>query len=233
MNLAIAKPVVTLYLPRNDNLIGGNHLSKPIVRIIDDDAGIRDSLSGLVMSLGLAVKAYGSVQEFWSDGPTDDPGCIVADVRLPGRSGLDFQDDLAQGKFDLPIIFISGYADVPMTVRAMKGGAVEFLTKPLRHQDLVDAIHAAVERDRSSRTASKHLAKLRSAFGQLSAREREIMEWVISGRLNKQIAADVGISEATVKLHRSHVMQKMGASSLPELVRMADLLGLNPDRLNT
>lgn len=204
-------------------------MTKPTVRIIDDDAGVRDSLSGLVMSLGLAARAYGSVQEFWNDGPGDDPGCIVTDVRLPGRSGLDFQDDLVQAKIELPIIFISGYADVPMSVRAMKSGAVEFLPKPVRHQDLVDAIHAAVEKDRSTRLASTNIAKLQAAFAQLSAREREIMERVISGRMNKQIAADIGISEATVKLHRSHVMQKMEASSLPDLVRMADMLGIDPN----
>jgi len=198
-----------------------------IVFVVDDDPSIRDSLQSLLRSVGLEVRAFGSPQEFLAARPPDAPGCLVLDVRLPGRSGLDFQRELAAAGIHLPIIFITGHGDIPMSVRAMKAGAVEFLTKPFRDQDLLDAIQLAIERDRARRTDSAAAAVLKERFASLTAREREVMALVVTGRLNKQIAADLAVSEITIKVHRGQVMHKMQARSLAELVRMADRLGLS------
>jgi FixJ family two-component response regulator len=203
---------------------------QPTVAVIDDDPEVRESLQGLLQSVGLHVQAFGAVQEFLAEAEPGHFGCLVLDVRLPGRSGLDFFDDLTKANIQLPVIFISGHADVPMSVRAMKAGAFEFLTKPVRHQDLLDAIQRALEWDRVRRSDEQTDAGLRATFDTLTAREREIMTLVVAGRLNKQIATQIGITEATVKLHRGHVMRKMRALSLPDLVRMADKLGLTGTR---
>jgi FixJ family two-component response regulator len=197
---------------------------QPTVFVIDDDRDIRESIEGLLRSVGLRTELFVSVQEFLERGSRDVHGCLVLDVRLPGRSGLDFHDDLAKAGVHLPVIFITGYADVPMSVRAMKAGAVEFLTKPLRHQDLLDAIQQAIERDRAGRDEENAVASLRVRFKTLSQREREVMALVVAGGRNKQIAAEVGLTEATVKLHRGQVMRKMGARSLADLVRIAEKL---------
>jgi FixJ family two-component response regulator len=199
---------------------------EPTVIVVDDDPGIREALGGLFRSVGLQVKLFESVPEFLHGGRPDGPTCLVLDVRLPGRSGLDFQRELAAANIQLPIIFITGYGDIPMSVQAMKGGAIEFLTKPFRDQDLLDAIQQGLERDRVWLENERATAALRTRFETLSPREREVMTRVVSGRLNKQIAADIGISEITVKVHRSQVMRKMQASSLPDLARMADRLKL-------
>lgn len=200
---------------------------EPTVVVIDDDQDIREALDGLLRSVGLRVELYASVQEFRGRDRADRPGCLVLDVRLPGMSGLDFHDDLVKSNVHLPVVFISGHADVPMSVRAMKAGAVEFLTKPVRQQDLLDAIQVAIKRDRSRRDDEQGVAGIQASFDALSPREREVMMLVVRGRLNKQIAADIGISEATVKQHRGQVMRKMHVKSLAELVRMADRLGLS------
>jgi FixJ family two-component response regulator len=194
------------------------------VAVIDDDPDIREALRGLLRSVGLGVELFGSVQEFLAAARPDRPGCLVLDVRLPGRSGLDLQEELAKADIHLPVIFISGHADVPMSVRAMKAGAVEFLTKPVRDQDLLDAIQLALAKDRTRRDDERTLARLRADFDTLTSREREVMMMVVAGRLNKQIAGDLRLSEATVKAHRSQAMRKMRARSLAELVRMADKL---------
>src|SRR5262252_3121564 len=193
---------------------------------IDDDTAIRESIGALLRSVGLHAKLFASVDEFLKAGRADGPGCLVLDVRLPGRSGLDFQRELAAANIHLPIIFITGYGDIPMSVTAMKGGAIEFLTKPFRDQDLLDAIQLGISRDRARRDNEEALAGLRERFASLSPREREIVIQVARGRLSKQIAHDIGIAEATVKVHRSRAMQKMKARSLPELGRMADKLNL-------
>ncbi|HEX9490765.1 MAG TPA: response regulator transcription factor [Stellaceae bacterium] len=200
--------------------------SPPTVFVVDDDPAIREGLQSLLRSLGLRVELFGSVPEFLASARRDGPGCLVLDVRLPGKSGLDFQDDLTTAGVLLPVIFITGHGDIQMSVRAMKAGAVEFLEKPFRDQDLLDAIQTAIERDRERRENDAALASLRQRFASLTARERELMPLVATGRRNKQIAADLGVSEVTVKAHRSHVMQKMQAHSLADLVRMADKLGL-------
>jgi len=196
----------------------------PTVVVIDDDDDVRESLRGLFRSVGLQVELFGSIQDYLGADRPDHPGCLILDVRLPGRSGLDFQEELGKAKASLPIIFISGHADIPMSVRAMKAGAVEFLTKPVRQQDLLDAVHVAIENDRARRRQTRDVAGIAAAYDLLSPREREVMACVVAGRLNKQIAGDLGITEATVKLHRGQVMRKMHARSLADLVRMADRL---------
>jgi FixJ family two-component response regulator len=200
--------------------------AQPTVIVIDDDKDIRDALEGLLKSVGLRTKLFASVQEFLDSDLPSGLRCLVLDIRLPGRSGLDFYDSLVAENVFLPVVFISGHADIPMSVRAMKAGAVEFLTKPVRHQDLLDAIHLAIEKDRDHRETESSVAKIRANLATLTQREREVLERVVAGRLNKQIAADIGISMATVKLHRGHVMQKMQAVSLAQLVRMVDRVGL-------
>jgi len=197
--------------------------------VVDDDPGIRESLEGLVRSVGLQVKALGSVPEFVKEGRPEGPACLVLDVRLPGRSGLDFQRELAAANIHVPIIFITGYGDIPMSVQAIKGGAIEFLTKPFRDQDLLDAIQLGLARDRAFLENERAIAALQARFETLTPREREVMALVVSGRLNKQIAYDIGISEITVKVHRGQVMRKMKAASLPDLARMADKLNFTTE----
>jgi FixJ family two-component response regulator len=205
--------------------------AKPTVLVIDDDAALLASVGRLLGSLGLDARLFASISEFLEADPPDGPSCLVLDVRLPGQSGLDFQRELAASGRELPIIFITAHGDIPMSVRAMKGGAIEFLTKPFRDQDLLDAIQIGLSRDRAWRESETALAALRERFESLSPREREIMIQVARGRLSKQIAFDIGIAEATVKVHRSRAMQKMKARSLPELGRMADKLKLVPEKL--
>ena len=199
------------------------------VLIIDDDVGLRGSLAGLLRSVGLDAQLFASVSDFRKSDLPDGPTCLVLDVRLPGQSGLDFQRELAAAKRELPVIFITGHADVAMSVQAMKGGAIDFLTKPFRDQELLDAIQLGLARDRARRESEKRLAAIRDRFDSLSAREREIMMQVVRGRLNKQVAADLGIAEGTVKAHRSRVRRKMNACSLSELGRMVDKLQLGPE----
>jgi FixJ family two-component response regulator len=196
----------------------------PTVVVVDDDAAVREALQNLLHSVGLKVQVFGSVQEFLHGKRPDGPSCLVLDVRLPGQSGLDLQHELGKANIHLPIIFITGHGDIPMSVRAMKAGAVEFLTKPFRDQELLDAIQLALERDRARRELEQTVAALRGDFESLTPREREVMAHVVSGRLNKQIAGDLGLSEITVKVHRGNVMRKMHARSLADLVRMADRL---------
>jgi FixJ family two-component response regulator len=197
---------------------------KPIVFVVDDDSSVREALDSLIRSIGLNVQLFGTTEEFLRAKRPDAPGCLVLDIRLPGLSGLDFQREMAKSNIYLPVIFITGHGDVPMSVRAMKAGAIEFLAKPFRDQDLLDAIHTGIELDRSRRQTSATVAKLRNHFASLTSREREIMHRVVSGRPNKQIAAELKLSEFTVKVHRAHVMRKMKAKSLADLVRMADKL---------
>jgi FixJ family two-component response regulator len=200
----------------------------PTVLVVDDDPQMRDSIGQLLRSLGIETQLFASVSDFIDSDKPDGPTCLVLDVRLPGRSGLEFQRDLAAANRDLPIIFVTGHGDIPMTVQAMKGGAIEFLTKPFRDQELLDAIEIGLARDRARRASEKALAALRERFEALSPREREIMVHVTQGRLSKQIAGDIGLAEGTVKVHRSRLMRKMKAGSLPELSRMADKLKLAP-----
>ena len=194
--------------------------------VIDDDASLREALSSLFRSVGLQVTAFDSTAEFLKAKLPDAPSCLVLDVRLPGLSGLDFQTELAKANVRIPIIFMTGHGDIPMSVRAMKAGAVEFLTKPFRDQDMLDAVQIGLERDRIRRESSGAAAKLKSRFDSLTPREQEIMGLVTTGLMNKQIAGEIGVSEITVKVHRGNVMRKMGAKSLAELVRMADALGV-------
>jgi FixJ family two-component response regulator len=203
------------------------------VVVVDDDPAIRESLGSLLRSVGLQAKLVASMPEFLSAGRPKGPTCLVLDVRLPGRSGLDFQRDLAVANVQLPIIFITGHGDIPMTVQAMKGGAIEFLTKPFRDQDLLDAIQVGLAQDRAWLQNQKESSALQVRFDTLTPREREVMALVVTGRLNKQIAGDIGISEITVKVHRGQVMRKMGATSLPVLARMADKLNLERDSRQT
>jgi FixJ family two-component response regulator len=200
--------------------------AKAAVFVIDDDPSMRGALENLISSVGLDVQLFASTKEFLQHKRPDAPGCLLLDVRLPGMSGLAFQQELVKMGVALPVIFISGHADVPTTVRAMKAGAIDFLTKPFHDQELLDAVHAAIERDRARRREAVLTDELRLRYGQLTEREREIMKLVVAGRANKQIAADLDLSEVTVKVHRGQVMRKMRAKSLPELVRMADRLGV-------
>jgi FixJ family two-component response regulator len=199
---------------------------QPVVIVVDDDPSIRKAIDRLLRSVGLRVELFESAQEFLQSNRLDAPSCIVLDVRLPGQSGLNLQRDLAAAHMRVPIIFITGHGDIPMSVRAMKAGAVEFLTKPFHDQDLLDAIEVALEKDRALRAEEKFVAELHERFDKLTTRERQVMQLVVAGRLNKQIAAELGISEMTAKIHRGQVFRKMQAVSLPDLVRMADKSGI-------
>jgi len=204
----------------------------PIVYVVDDNADVREGLQSLFQSIGLRSAAFDSATAFLQSTLADEVSCLVLDVRLPGLSGLDFQAEVTTERIRLPIIFITGHADVAMSVRAMKAGAVEFLTKPIREQDLLDAVRVALERDRARREHEQKLQGLRTRFDSLSPREREVMILVVAGMMNKQVAGEIGISEVTVKVHRHNIMQKLRAQSLAELVRMADRLGI-PSRSRT
>jgi FixJ family two-component response regulator len=200
--------------------------TQPIVYVVDDEASLRDALKSLLRSVGLRVEAFGSGADFLKAKLSDVAACLVLDVRLPGVSGLDFQSELAKAGIHIPIIFITGHGDIPMTVRAMKAGAVEFLTKPFRDQDLLDAVQIALERDRARRKQDDSVREVRARFEALTPREQEVIGFVTAGLMNKQIAAELGVSEITVKVHRGNVMKKMSARSLADLVRMADTLGI-------
>jgi FixJ family two-component response regulator len=199
---------------------------QPVVCIIDDDVSLCEALASLFRSVGLQVQVFGSAPEFLQSKLPDGPSCLVLDVRLPGLSGLDFQSELAKANIQIPIVFMTGHGDIPMTVRAMKAGAVEFLPKPFRDQDMLDAVQTGLERDRARRRSASDNSKLKANFDSLTPREQEIMGFVTAGLMNKQIAGEIGVSEITVKVHRGNVMRKMGAKSLAELVRMADALGV-------
>jgi FixJ family two-component response regulator len=196
------------------------------VYVVDDDAGVRRALSNLVRSVGLRVEVFASAAEFLAARRPDAPACLILDVRLPGLSGLDFQAELTKARNQIPIIFITGHGDIPMTVKAMKAGAIEFLTKPFRDQDLLDAVQVALERARATHESEQSAAQLRAKFEALTPREQEVMAWVTGGLLNKQVAAEIGVTEITVKVHRGKLTRKMGARSLAELVKMADMLGI-------
>ncbi len=198
----------------------------PMVFVIEDDRAVRESLDGLFRSVGLQVQLFVSVQEFLREDQRDQPGCMVLDVRLPGKSGLEFYEESVRAGELRPVVFISGHADVPMSVRAMKAGAVEFLTKPVRDQELLDAVQTAIERDRVRRQNSRGTAAIRATYEALTPREREIAALVVSGRQNRDIASELGVSEATVKFHRGHAMTKMQADSIADLIRMFDVLNV-------
>ena len=204
--------------------------ANPSVLIVDDDPEFRDLVGRLLRSVGLHTQQFSSVSDFLNADLSDGPTCLVLDIRMPGRSGLELQRDLAAANRQVPIIFITAHGDIPMTVQAMKGGAIEFLTKPFRDQDLLDAVEAGLARDRARRESDRALRALSERFETLSSREREVMVQVTAGRLNKQIAHDIGIAESTVKVHRTNLMRKMQARSLPELSRMADILKLAPEK---
>ncbi|MDN5004762.1 response regulator transcription factor [Bradyrhizobium sp. GCM10027634] len=201
---------------------------QPIVFIVDDDVSMRRALTNLFESVGLKVEAFGSAPQLLQAKPPEVPSCLVLDIRLPGVSGLELQSDLAKANIHTPIIFITGHADIPMTVRAMKGGAIDFLTKPVRDQDILDAVQAAIERDRKRRDLNKTVSNVRSRFESLSSRERDVLALVTSGLMNKQVAAQLGLAEITVKIYRGQIMRKMGAKSLADLVRMSEALGIRP-----
>ncbi|HEY4869231.1 MAG TPA: response regulator transcription factor [Candidatus Dormibacteraeota bacterium] len=198
------------------------------VFIVDDDASVREALANLMRSVGLHAQLFASAQEFLKTPQPDSPACLILDVRMPGLGGLDCQRQLDDAGCHIPIIFMTGHGDIPMSVRAMKAGAVDFLTKPFRDQDLLDAVQQAIDRDRLRRAEERDLTDLRDRFIGLTPRERDVMAWVVSGRLNKQIAGELGTSEITVKVHRGHVMRKMQADSVADLVRMAGRLGVTP-----
>jgi FixJ family two-component response regulator len=195
---------------------------RAVVHIVDDDEGLRHGLAALFRSLGLEARTYGSAREFVDAGKPDGPGCIVLDVRLPGMSGIEFQSQLSELGIGLPVILTTGYGDIPMTVRAMKAGAVDFLTKPFREQDMLDAVNEAIDRDRNRREAEGQRADIRERFAKLSSREQQVMMLVTDGKLNKQVAGELGLSEVTVKIHRSSAMRKMGVRALAQFVRVAD-----------
>ncbi len=203
--------------------------AEPAVFVVDDDVSVRESLKNLLRSVGLKVEAFSTAQEFLSSG-SSGPGCLVLDVRLPGLSGLDLQRQLAEANREIPIVFITGHGDIPMSVRAIKAGAVEFLTKPFRDQDLLDAVRQAMDRDREIRSREKEIAELRERYTSLTPREQEVMKFVVRGLVNKQIAAEIGITESTVKLHRGRLMHKMKAESLADLIRTAERFGLAEER---
>lgn len=205
-----------------------NTQPQPIVFVIDDDAGLREALAALFRSVGLQVKLFASAAEFRQISLPDVPSCLVLDIRLPELGGLDFQAELAKANIQIPIVFMTGHGDIPMSVRAMKAGAVEFLTKPFRDQDMLDAVQLAIEQNRKQREDATATRKLKVNFETLSPREQQIMGLIATGLMNKQIAAEIGVSEITVKVHRGNVMRKMGAKSIAELVRMADALGVRP-----
>lgn len=200
---------------------------EPVVIIVDDDPSMRRALANLFQSVGLKVEVFGSAAEVLQRKPPEAPSCLVLDIRLPGLSGLDLQADLARANINTPIIFITGHGDIPMTVRAMKGGAVDFLTKPIRDQDMLDAVRAAIDRDRKRREREKTVSIVRTRFEDLTQRERDVLALVASGLMNKQVAAELGLAEITVKIYRGQIMRKMGAKSLAELVRMTEMLGIS------
>jgi FixJ family two-component response regulator len=204
--------------------------AEPMVFVIDDDISMRRALINLFESVGLKVEAFGSAVELMRARLPEVASCLVLDIRLPGLSGLDLQSALSEANVHIPIIFITGHGDIPMTVRAMKGGAVDFLTKPFRDQDLLDAVRTAIERDRKRREVEKTVSSLQALFGTLSPREREVLAFVAAGLMNKQIAAELGLAEITVKIYRGHIMKKMRAKSLAELIRMTEALGIRPVR---
>ena len=208
----------------------GPSADEPVVLVVDDDPSMRDALKRLFRSVGLRVELFGSAPELLESELPDAASCLVLDIRLPKRSGLDFQVELAKANIEIPIIFITAHGDVPMSVRAMKAGAVDFLTKPFRDQDLLDAVTLALERDRKRREEAKGVAELRTLFDKLTPREREVMSLVTAGLMNKQVAAEIGVSEITVKIYRGRVMRKMQAKSLADLVRMAEILGVRRGR---
>lgn len=204
----------------------GQPEAQSIVFVVDDDASLREAIKSLLRSVGLEVDVFGTAADFLKHKFPDVPACLVLDIRLPGVSGLDFQAELAKANIHIPIVFITGHGDIPMTVRAMKAGAVEFLTKPFRDQDLLDSVQIAIDRDRARRAQDKAVHEVRVHFDALTPREQEVIAFVTAGLMNKQIAAELGVSEITVKVHRGSVMKKMGARSLADLVRMADALGI-------
>ena len=200
--------------------------TEAIVFIVDDDPSMRKALTNLFRSVGLRAEVFGSAREWLESKLPEVASCLVLDIRLPGLSGLDFQAELAKANIQIPIIFMTGHGDIPMTVKAMKAGAIDFLTKPFRDQDMLDAVAIAIERDRARRKEQKIVAELRAVFETLTTRERDVLALVASGLMNKQIAAEIGLAEITVKIHRGHLMRKMGARSLADLVRMAEMLGI-------
>ena len=203
-------------------------VKEPIVFVIDDDLSMRRALTNLIQSVGLEVEAYGSAAELLKSKLPEVASCLVLDIRLPGLSGLDLQTELAKAKIRIPIIFITGHGDIPMTVRAMKGGAVDFLTKPFRDQELLDAVVSAIDKDRKRRETDKTVANLQALYDTLSSREREVLGFVATGLMNKQIAAELDLAEITVKIYRGHIMKKMQARSLADLIRMTETLGIRP-----